>query len=477
MAKNSVFTQIDVIENRKKVLVEFRENIEEKLKELFKSSPASKNPNDSAALLKFYEDAEKIKKNASASDQKFLNEVRLAQKDISGKRTVEGPSLELKVKFGTFDTFSNGWRFLIQLMNGEKLVYKTIFIVNYKNLVKKDPIDINASNDELVNEYVESIQKITSLIAKNALKLKFQLDFSVECASDDHDSEYEFYISELKIYENYDNLIQTQKIDQKVIYKNIPPYSVNPIFGIVEREKKRIAIELAKRDITDFFDNLNIGKTALVKGTDKIKPFEILTTPVTQNLYEKIMIENPSHFKGERRPVEMVSWFDAISFCNKLSLVFEKTPCYSLNGETNPDKWNYIPHNKQNLNGEIVWNKNANGFRLPTQEEWILAANGGIPQNSLSYSGSNTVEDVAWFFANSKGETHEVGLKSSNALGLYDMSGNVWEWCWDSDGKFRANRGGSWRFGKFSCQILNGSYEADPATCSNDLGFRYVCNA
>lgn len=128
MAKNSVFTQIDVIENRKKVLVEFRENIEEKLKELFESSPASKNPNDSAALLKFYEDAEKIKKNASSSDQKFLNEVRLAQKDISGKRTVEGPSLELKVKFGTFDTFSNGWRFLIQLMNGEKLVYKTILL-------------------------------------------------------------------------------------------------------------------------------------------------------------------------------------------------------------------------------------------------------------------------------------------------------------------------------------------------------------
>lgn len=476
MAKSSVFTQIDVIENLKKVLVEYRESLEEKLKTLYRNSPASKNLEDSAALLKFYEDAEKMKKAYSATDQKFLSEVREIQREISGKRTAQGPSLELKVKCGTFDIFNNGWRFLIQLMNGEKIIYKTIFILNYKSIEKKEPIDINSSNDEDVNDYVESIQKINSMILKDDFKLRFQLDYYVECASDDHDSEYEFYISELRIYENYDKLIQTQKFDQKVIYKSVPSYSINPIFGIVEHEKKRIAIELAKRDINQFFDNFNVGKMAHVKGTNKIKPFNILTTPVTQDLYKKIMIENPSHFKGERRPVEMISWFDAIYFCNKLSLVFEKTPCYSLDGETNTEKWNYIPHSKQNINGKIIWHKDANGFRLPTQAEWILAANGGIPKNSLNYSGSNAVEDVAWFVSNSKGQTHEVGLKSSNALGLYDMSGNVWEWCWDSDGKFRINRGGSWKFGNFSCKILNGSYETDPSTCSNDLGFRYVCN-
>ena len=180
------------------------------------------------------------------------------------------------------------------------------------------------------------------------------------------------------------------------------------------------------------------------------KNFKMLRTEVTQELYESVMGENPSYFQvgskfyenghkkayevteGEnvkKLPVEMVSWYDAIYFCNKLSVKKGLKPVYAVDGETNVAKWNYTPHEGKKLVGKVTQNTSASGFRLPTVEEWQYAARGG---KDYYYSGSDNLDEVGWYEANSNRMTHEVARKKPNGYGLYDMSGNVEECCWDS---------------------------------------------
>ena len=172
---------------------------------------------------------------------------------------------------------------------------------------------------------------------------------------------------------------------------------------------------------------------------------------VTQELWEAVMGSNPSHFKGARRPVEQVSWDDCQVFIRKLN---------SLTGKN---------------------------FKLPTEAQWEYAARGGKKSRDYKYSGSNTIGDVAWHDGNSGNKTHDVGTKIPNELGLYDMSGNVWEWCSDwygsygsssqtdpsgpSSGSTRAGRGGSWLDDARLCRVSNRKQDS-PGLHSFDLGFR-----
>lgn len=216
-----------------------------------------------------------------------------------------------------------------------------------------------------------------------------------------------------------------------------------------------------------------------IPGTD----IEMLRTEVTQPLYESVMGVNPSEFKGNDNPVECVSWYDAVYFCNKLSVMHGLTPVYAVDSESDVSKWGYEPNSSTDkdhkFNSIVTQNIDADGYRLPTLDERIYAAKGG--QNYI-YAGSDIIDEVAWYKDNSGNTTHPVAQKKPNGYGLYDMSGNVYEWVWDAYyDRYRLLGGGafynSYLWGTVTECETTGKGNSLPWVCDSSRGFRIVRKA
>jgi formylglycine-generating enzyme required for sulfatase activity len=196
------------------------------------------------------------------------------------------------------------------------------------------------------------------------------------------------------------------------------------------------------------------------KWTVELLPFLLAKYPVTQDLYFNINKESPSTFKGNKQPVETVSWRDSINFCNLLSIKAGLKICYSLIND------------KQ----DITLDPKANGFRLPTEAEWEYACKAGT--TDVRYG---EIDEIAWYKGNSGGKPNDVGLKKPNAWGLYDMLGNVWEWCSDIYDEnvydtYRIFRGGGWSDEERGCLATNRRRSHPISFKIDDLGFRISRN-
>lgn len=208
--------------------------------------------------------------------------------------------------------------------------------------------------------------------------------------------------------------------------------------------------------------------------TVKLSSFYMSSHEVTQKEFLSLVNKNPSYIHDDSFPICRISWWDAIEYCNEKSKKHNLDTCYDMR----TGKCNF----------------SATGFRLPTEAEWEFAARGGNKSKKYQFSGSDTLDFVGWNMLNSKEDMQPVGQKRPNELGLYDMSGNVWEWCNDwysnvyyasspqvnptgpTEGQTRSVRGGSWANYPYNSRVALRS-DCKPENHIDDVGFRVVISA
>jgi len=228
-----------------------------------------------------------------------------------------------------------------------------------------------------------------------------------------------------------------------------------------------------------------------------LNSFYIGKYEVTQAEYSQYMQPGSSWTSnfglGDNYPAYYVSWYAILKYCNLRSMAEGLTPVYSISGSTNPANWGAVPTSSNATWNAAICNWNANGYRLPTEAEWEYAARGATNNPDYLYSGSDDINAVAWYYNNSGSTIHPVGTNAPNELGTYDMSGNVWEWCWDwysssyyssspqnnptgpASGSYSLLRGGFWNYGAAYCRV---SYRGDGVPYDSNVvsGFR-LCRA
>ena len=296
----------------------------------------------------------------------------------------------------------------------------------------------------------------------------------------------------LEATKNIDSLtnVLSDKIEElKKSYKKFKIKSASKELEIIKKGK--VVRKTTFKDMVI----VNGGKYTPHISNEEIEvcDLEVCKYQTTQDMWIEVMEINPSYFKGGRRPVEKVTWWDTLEYCNRLSLKYGLQPVYDLSQRSKGIlKINQLGGKSEYPN--LADFRKTEGFRLPTEVEWEWFARGGevAVQDgtfSVKFAGSTKLNEVSWYKSNSENQTHNVGTKKPNQLGIYDCSGNVWEWCYDTNGfghisekvpyiydenqNNRKLKGGSWYSHSESCELI---YHLSIGTSYkvNFYGFRIV---
>ena len=358
--------------------------------------------------------------------------------------------------------------FFIDFPNEEER--EKIFKIHLEKRGKlNDKIDIKKLAKETMGYCGSDIEEV--------VKMTVETIFNVEDIENEEDSKLmtQDLLDSIKSIDSLSNILADKIKVLKDGYDKFKIKSASKKMAPTQRIKEKFKVDKVLELDNMVFVRGGKYKPSFADEEKEVCNLEVCKYPTTQEMWLEVEETNPSYFKGDKRPVEQVSWWDAIYYCNKMSKKYKLEPVYNITyddfdkevlkinqiGESpvEPDKADF---------------RKTEGFRLPTELEWEWFARGGevaIQDGTFDkkYAGSDNIEKVAWYDRNSGNQTHEVGTKLQNQLGLFDCCGNVWEWCYDTykpenlanglayiydkNRSNKSSKGGSWDISAYSCCV------------------------
>lgn len=347
-----------------------------------------------------------------------------------------------------------------------------------------DDIDVSRLAEETEGYCGADIEEIVKNAVENIFILETEDEKEKEVTTQD-------LIEAVKNIDSLTNILSDKIEVLKKSYKKFKVKSASKKQGIGKRGSRK-GKATGKTTFKDMVI-VNGGKytPSFFNEEREVCDLEVCKYQTTQDMWMEVMEKNLSYFKGGRRPVDTVSWWDTLEYCNRLSTRYGLQPVYDLSQKDKGILKINQPGGRTEYPNLADFSK-TEGFRLPTEVEWEWFARGGevaIQDGTfnMKYAGSNNRDEVAWYGDNSGRQTHDVGTKKPNQLGLYDCSGNVWEWCYDTDGSGyiseknpytydeseykRRRKGGSWS--NYCCDVFLRDSDGNTYIPKN-AGFRIV---
>lgn len=442
---------------------------------------------------KFFEDCTAVKESVADQDNALLTEIQADYNSLSGNRSVSSLGDELKVSIGKYEGSQNGWEAYISLYSEGVLLYTDTFILSYEAVSGKKAPDMETElDDAVIDEYASNVDMYSSLFTRGDPVLYYEILYSVVPEADDKPSQYLFNFNAIKVFSTITGQqIQINFLSATQEKSMTPTWDLREKEGIAAKFNRATSWKYDILEIIRFSEEMDrpydymvtryLEKGLSLYASEKIMQQDVafenkcnelginlveipklnimmLSTEVTQELYTSIIGENPSYFKGNNLPVETVSIWDAMYFCNKLSVICGLTPVYSFGNTTDVEKWQYTPHKQSTPKISTALpqeNTEANGFRLPNAHEYSIVITGS--------------ED-GWYKENSGGTTHPVTSKPANSFGLFDLDGNVSEMIYSRrDSSSMGTIGGNYKSSRRSGPSF---YESKGISY---VGFRIVC--
>ena len=382
--------------------------------------------------------------------------------------------------------------FFIDFPNEEER--EKIFKIHLEKRGKlNDKIDIKKLAKETIGYCGADIEEV--------VKMTVETIFNVEDIENEEDSKLmtQDLLDSIKTIDSLSNILADKIEILKKGYDKFKIKSASKKIAPTQRIKEKFKVDKVLELDNMVFVRGGKYKPSFADEEKEVCNLEVCKYPTTQEMWLEIYKNNPSYFKGDKRPVEKVSWWNAIRFCNEMSKKYKLEPVYNITyddfdkevlkinqiGESpaEPDKADF---------------RKTEGFRLPTEVEWEWFARGGevaIQDGTFDkkYAGSDNIEKVAWYNENSSNHTHNTGTKNPNQLGLYDCCGNVWEWCYDTNSRRKNEdilyvynkeeknhniRGGAYATEGMWCSISNRSHDGrsyfGEGVYQDSIGFRIV---